>query len=221
MIAEELFLLLLDNASATPALERPRLERVLAAAALLDLAHSCHVRPATAGDPAPEGVLLTLDAPAPVHPAAVPALQLLRRRPLKAGAAIKKIGRPTEDRLISHLESVQLIRRTPLSDRRFRNGFAYPLTDRRRPDAARLALTGALFERRPPSPTIAAVITVLHAVDGLGALLSLNDRGWRWVHARAVEISAGSWVDEAPSGLAEVNLAVTAATVRQALATLG
>lgn len=220
MIAEELFLLLLDNASASPALERPRLERVLAAAALLDLAHSCHVRPATAGDPAPEGVLLTLDAPGPVHPAAAPALQLLRTKPLKAGAAIKKIGRQTEDRLISHLEATQAIRRTPVAGSHFRRSFAYPVTSRERPAAARAALTAALFERRPPSPSTAAIITVLHAVDGLGALLSLNDRGWRWVHARAVEISAGSWVDEAPSGLAEVNLAVTAATVRQALATL-
>ncbi len=39
-IAEDLFLLLLDNASAQPGLDRARRDRVLAAAVLLDLAHA-------------------------------------------------------------------------------------------------------------------------------------------------------------------------------------
>ncbi|MGE2730090.1 GOLPH3/VPS74 family protein [Mycolicibacterium vaccae] len=220
MIAEELFLLLLDNASATPALDNPRRRHVLAAAVLLELAHSCHIRPATAGDPAPEGALLALEAPGPVHPVAAPVWHRLRTRPLKAGTAIKKVGGQTEDLLVAHLEATGAIRRTMLSGSRFRRDYAFPLTDRNRPGAARAALTGALFQRRPPTPSTAAIIAVLHAADGLGALLSLNDRGWRWVHARAGEISAGSWVDEAPSGLAEVNMAVTAAVVRQALSAL-
>jgi hypothetical protein len=58
---------------------------------------------------------------------------------------------------------------------------------------------------------------LLHAADGLGALLSLNDRGWRWVHARASEIASGSWVHEYPTALPEMNLAVTASVVRSAL----
>ena len=75
----------------------------------------------------------------------------------------------------------------------------------------------ALFDRRPPAPPTAAIISLLHAVDGLGALLSLNDRGWRWVHARAGEIASGSWVDQYPTALPEVNLAITASVVRGAL----
>jgi hypothetical protein len=58
----------------------------------------------------------------------------------------------------------------------------------------------------------------LHAVDGLGALLSLNDRGWRWVHARAGEIASGSWVHEYPTSMSDVNLAITASAVQGALA---
>ncbi|RWR27064.1 GPP34 family phosphoprotein, partial [Mycobacterium tuberculosis] len=49
-IAEDLFLLLLDNASAQPGLDRRRRERVLGAAVLLDLAYMCRVRPALAGE---------------------------------------------------------------------------------------------------------------------------------------------------------------------------
>ncbi|UXA16944.1 GPP34 family phosphoprotein [Mycobacterium sp. SMC-4] len=220
MIAEDLLLLLLDNASAQPALDQPRLDHVLAAAVLLDLAYQCRIRPAATGDPAPPGALIALAAPGPVHPVAAPALDLLRSRPLSAGPALKKVSRHARDRLVAHLEATGQIARVPLSDSRFRRSFALPLTDRTRPGAARAALLAALFERQPPAPVTAAIVTVLHAVDGLGALLSLNDRGWRWVHARAGEIAAGSWVDESPSGLAEVNLAVTAAAVRPALAGL-
>lgn len=87
-----------------------------------------------------------------------------------------------------------------------------------RPGGVR-AFAGAVRALRPqtPTPSTAAVITLLHSVDGLGALLSLNDRGWRWVHGRAGEIALGSWVDESHTGLAEVNLAVTASAIRAAL----
>ena len=101
-----------------------------------------------------------------------------------------------------------------------RRGHALPLTTRARVGPARTAVLSALFDRTPPPPVTAAVITLLHAVDGLGALLSLNDRGWRWVHGRAAAIAGGSWVDESPTTVAEINLAVTAAAVRQGLARL-
>jgi hypothetical protein len=32
------------------------------------------------------------------------------------------------------------------------------------------------------------VISLLYTVDGLGAVLSLNDRGWEWVLSRAGDI---------------------------------
>jgi hypothetical protein len=110
------------------------------------------------------------------------------------------------------------IRRVRLNSRRCSHPYAWPLTNRERVGHARSALLSALFDRRPPAPPTAAIISLLHAVDGLGALLSLNDRGWRWVHARAGEIASGSWVDEYPTAMPEVNLAITASAVRGALA---
>ena len=91
------------------------------------------------------------------------------------------------------------------------------MPDRSRVDQARSALLGALFDLRRPAPTTAAIISLLHAVDGLGALLSLNERGWQWVDSRAAEIAAGCWVDAA-GGLPQVNLAVTVSAVKPALA---
>lgn len=218
-IAEDLFLLLLDNASAQPHLDRPRRGRVLAAAVLLDLAHAGRIRPAVHGEPA-AGRLIALAAAGPLDPVAEPAWQLLVGKPLRPDAAIKKLSKHTEDRLVDHLQRLGQLRRVNGSSVRSRRSQALPLTSRDRVGPARTAVLSALFDRTPPAPTTAAVITVLHAVDGLGALLSLNDRGWRWVHARAGEIASGSWVDESPATVAEVNLAVTAAAVRQALSRL-
>ena len=186
---------------------------------MLDLAHAGHVRPAVPGDPVPDGRLVALASATPLDPVTGPGRELLAARALRPDTAIKKLGRQSEDRLVTRLEQLGQIRRVDTGNA-LRRGHALPLTTRARVGPARTAVLSALFDRTPPAPVTAAVITLLHAVDGLGALLSLNDRGWRWVHARAGEIASGSWVDESPTTVAEVNLAVTAAAVRQALARL-
>jgi hypothetical protein len=216
-IAEDLLLLLLDNASAQPGLEQHRRERVLAAAVLLDLAYACRVRPSVAADGVEPGRLIALSAPGTVDPMSEAAFEMLQRRPLRSATAVKKLSKHTESDLTHHLEQTGQIRRIRLQSNRFTHPYAWPLTNRERVGQARSALLAALFDRRPPTPATAAIITLLHAVDGLGALLSLNDRGWRWVHARAGEIASGSWVDEYPTSMREVNLAITASALRPAL----
>ena len=217
-IAEDLFLLLVDNASAQPGLDRGRRERVLSGAVLLDLAHACRIRPAMAGERVEPGRLLALEVAGPMDPVVAPAFQLLQRRPLRPATAVKRLSKNTEANLANYLEYTGQIRRVRLNSKRFSHPYAWPLTNRERVGYARSAMLAALFDRKPPAPPTAAIISLLHAVDGLGALLSLNDRGWRWVHARAGEIASGSWVDEYPTALPELNLAITASAVRGALA---
>lgn len=218
-IAEDLFLLLLDNAAAQPSLEPDRRGRLLAGAMLLDLAHACRIRPAGPGDPADTGHLLALATPGPVDPVVAPAVELLTRKPLRAKTAVAKLRKGAQDRVAAHLERLGVVSRVPLVSRVpvGPREVAWPIADRARVGAARAAVLGALFDGAAPAPSTAAIVTLLHAADGLGALLSLNDRGWRWVHARASEIASGSWVDESPTGLPEMNLAVTASAVRSAL----
>jgi hypothetical protein len=217
-IAEDLFLLLLDNASAQPGLDRARRGRVLSGAVLLDLAHACRIRPAMAGERIEPGRLVALAVPGPMDPVVAPAFQLLQRRPLRPATAVKRLSKHTEENLATYLEYTGQIRRVRLNSKRFGHPYAWPLTSRGRVSQARSALLAALFDRRPPAPPTAAIISLLHAVDGLGALLSLNDRGWRWVHARAGEIASGSWVHEYPTAMPDVNLAITASAVQGALA---
>ena len=216
-IAEDVFLLLLDNASAQPGLDRRRRERVLAAAVLLDLAYACRIRPAVPGETVEVGRLLALAAIGPTDPVVEPAFQLIQKQALKPVRAVSKVGGDVQENVAMHLERLGQVRRIRLEPKRNGERYAWPLVHRDRVTRARTDLLSALFDGRPPTPTTAAIVTVLHAADGLGALLSLNDRGWRWVHARATEISSGSWVDDQPTALPEINLAVTASVLRSAL----
>ena len=216
-IAEDLFLLLLDNADAQPGLDRSRRSRVLAGAVLLDLAFLCRVRPAMNGEPVAAGRLVALAGPMPLDPIMDPAFELLARRPLTPSAAVSKLRRSAQDNITGFLEYTGQIRRVESQGKRFSHPTSWPVINRDRLTHARAALLAALFDREPPTPTTAAIVSLLHAVDGLGALLSLNDRGWRWVHMRASEIASGSWVDEYETALPEMNLAVTASAVRSAL----
>ena len=216
-IAEDLFLLLLDNADAQPCLDRSRRERVLSAAVLLDLALLCRVRPTMNGEPIRPGRLVALTGPLPLDPIMDPAFAMLARRPLSPNAAVSKMRRHIQENIAQHLEHTGQIRRVRLQSKRLHHPYAWPVTNRERVTQARAALLSALFDREPPTPSTAAIVSLLHAVDGLGALISLNDRGWRWVHMRAGEIASGSWVDEYETALPEMNLAVTASAMRPAL----
>jgi hypothetical protein len=207
----------LDNADSQPGLDRSRRGRVLAGAVLLDLALLCRIRPTVNGEPVSPGKLVALAGPMPLDPVMNPAFELLAQRPLTPAAAVSKLRRRVEDNVVDHLERTGQIRRVQLQSKRFGHPSSWPVINRERLGQARAALLAALFDREPPTPSTAAIVSLLHAVDGLGALLSLNDRGWRWVHMRASEIAGGSWVNEYETAMPEMNLAVTASAMRSAL----
>jgi hypothetical protein len=222
-IAQDLGLLLLDNASAQPALDRTRHGRVLSAAVLLDLAYACRIRPAVDNEPVEAGRLVALIGPEPTDPVVAPALQMLRRRPMSPAAAIAKLRHQTTAVVSSQLEHDGHIRRVRLQGNTFsaftgfRRVYAWPLLDRTRADEIRATLMSVLLDDSSPDPEMAALIALLHTVDGLSAVLSLNERAWEWVLGRAGDIASGTWVREHQPELAEVNLAVTIAAIRHAL----
>ena len=210
-IAEDLSLLLLDNPSAQPQLERLPLTRVLAAALILDLAYDCRVRPALPEDPVAPGLLVALAGPAPLDPAVRPTLALLAQGPLSPVAAIAKLRKHAEDDVLDQLLRTGQIHQVTLSTHRLRrNTYAWPVKNRERVNAVRAAVLAALSGGRPDAVT-AAVISLLHRVGGINAALAVNDEGAR----RANDIASSRWGDG--SVTAEVNLALTAALVLPAL----
>lgn len=218
-IAEDLLLLLLDNESAQPRLNRNQRGRALAGALLLDLAYDCRIRPAVAGDAAAPGQLIALAGPVPMDPAVRPALALLERSPLTAGAAVGRLRKRAEDDVLDQLLRTGQIHQIQLSSHRLlRNSYAWPLSDRRRVGALRQAITAALFQgQQPPAPT-AAIVAVLSTVGGLGPALNLDEDATQGAAQRAGEITFGarSYVSQ-QSPAADANLAATAAAVLPAL----
>ena len=211
-IAEDLLLLLLDNAEAQPRLERAALGRVLAAALILDLALDCRVRPSQPEDTVAGGRLMALDGPVPLDPAVRPALAMLLERPLTPEAAVATLRRQAEDDVLDQLLRTGQIHQISLTEHRLRrNHYRWPVKNRARFAVIRAEVLGALFEKRRPQPVIAAVISLLYAVGGLGDVLELNDAGVRAATERANEIAGGDWVDGADT--AQVNLELTAAAV--------
>lgn len=214
-IAEDVLLLLLDNASAKPVLSQRLSRRLLAAAVLLDLAYDGRVRPALPNEPA-QGCLIALVAPPPLDPVVRPALALLQRTPLTPATAVGKLSKRVEDDVLDQLLRTGQIRQVQLKSGRFKaNAYAWPMNDRARVDAVRAVVLAVLFEDQFPDPPTAAVIALLHACDGLATLLNLNDRGREWAIQRAGEISSGSWVSD--TDLGDINLAVTIAAVQSTL----
>ena len=210
-IAEDLFLLLLDNSSAQPRLDRSRLTRMLAAALILDLAHDCRVRPALPEDPVPPGRLIALAGPVPIDPAVRPTLAMLAKGPITPATAIAKLRKHAEDDVLDQLLRSGQIHQVGLSAHRLRrNTYTWPVKNRDRVDAIRSAAVTALGRGRTDAVTT-VILSLLHRVGGLDAALDLDDENVR----RAGEIACGPWADS--SSTAEVNLALTAATVLPAL----
>lgn len=215
-IAEDLLLLLLDNPEAQPGLDRAALGRVLAAGLILDLALECRVRPAQPEDSTPPGRLIALTGPVPLDPAVRPALALLQQQPLTPEAAIAALRKQAGDDVLDQLLRTGQIHQIALTENRLRrNHYRWPVKNRARVAVARADVLAALFEKRRPQPEIAAVISLLYAVDGIPAVLQLNEAGIREVGLRAAEIAGGDWVDG--SDTAQVNLELTAAAVLPAV----
>ncbi len=211
-IAEDLLLLLLDNPEGQPRLERAALGRVLAAGLILDLALDCRVRPAQPEDTVPSGRLIALDGPVPLDPAVRPALAMLLERPLTAEAAVATLRKQAEDDVLDQLLRTGQIHQISLTEHRLRrNHYRWPVKNRARVAVIRAEVLAAIFEKRRPEPVIAAVISLLYAADGLGAVLELNEAGVRAAAERANQIAGGDWVDA--SDTAQVNLELTAAVV--------
>ena len=160
--------------------------------------------------------LIALAGPVPVDPTVRPALALLQQQPLTAESAIAALGKHAEDDVLDQLLRTGQIHQVALTGHRLRrNHYRWPVKNRARVAIARAEVLGVLFENRRPVPIIAAVIGLLHAVGGMGAVLDLNEAGAQAVALRANEIANGDWVDR--SDTAGVNLELTAGEVLPAL----
>ena len=219
-IAEDLALLLLDNASAQPALgPQARCYRLRCC---WILAHACRIRPAVDSEPVEAGRLVALIGPEPTDPVVIPGAAVIAAPPDQPGRRDRKTASPDHRRGVlavgarrSHPPGSTAKQRLQRLQDGARVAAARPDPGRRDSRDAH----GGVVRRPPARPR-----------DGDRHLAAAyGRRAGRWCSAstsgpgsgccnRAADIASGSWVGEAEPELAEVNLAVTTAAIRQALA---
>ena len=164
----------------------------------------------------PAGRLIALAGPVPADPTVRPALALLQQQPLTAESAVGALRKHAEDDVLDQLLRTGQIHQVALTEHRLRrNHYRWPVKNRARVAITRAEFLGVLFENRRPTPVIAAVISLLHAVGGMDAVLDLNAAGAQAVAERANDIANGEWVKGTDT--AGVNLELTAAEVLPAL----
>ncbi|MDT5090900.1 MAG: hypothetical protein QOH60_263 [Mycobacterium sp.] len=139
-IAEDLLLLLLDNASGRPALGHSRREKLLGAAVLLDLALACRVWLSYDGAPAPAGRLLPSGEPDLADPILDPPLRMMHQHVWRPRTAVAKLSRGVEPALLGRLEQGGHIRPVPMQGQPLTGSVIWPMVDRTRVDEVRAGL---------------------------------------------------------------------------------
>ena len=214
LLAEDLLLLLLDDASGKPVVDRTRLPRVLAGAVLLELALGDVVTPAEPGEDVKKGRLVVRDGAWPQDPLLARAVDLIgRSKPLKPEAAIEKLTKNLRDELAKRIVDAGWVREEKGKVLGIFPTTRWPEVDGSHERAVRNELGAALLDGVTPTPRTAALVSLLSAVDAAPKLFPDADR--RAVKKRAKDIAEGDWAGKAVRASVDaVNAAIiVAATV--------
>jgi hypothetical protein len=217
LLAGELMLLLLDERTGHSMADSNRTPRALAGAVLLDLIDAGAIRLAGPGDEAKPGRIV-MNANRSADPILGDALARIEAaRPMKARAAIEKLSKRLQPKVLHRLADEGLVR---VEHHRVLGVFprtAWVPSEYREELRGRLTAPFADPDA-PVEPRAAALISLLSAVEAAPKVFPDRDR--REVKRRAKEIAAGDWAAKATRDAVQaVDAALTAAVVLSAAAT--
>jgi hypothetical protein len=219
LTAEDLLLLLIDDETGKPIVERKKLDHALAGALLIELAIQGRVDIADRGERVRKGRLIVRDPSLLGDELVNDALQVVSAKEgSKPVAVLERLGKGLRDRLLNRLADRGILRR---EEGRILGLFPtrrWPTADSRHETEIRMSLQNALVNGHPPDQRTGALISLLLAVDGLRKVIDTHDR--RALKRRAKEIADGAWAAEAVrSAVKAVDNAVIAAVVGASVAT--
>ncbi|MGZ4598175.1 MAG: GOLPH3/VPS74 family protein, partial [Actinomycetes bacterium] len=215
LIAEDLVLLLVDDATGKPLVDPTRLDHALAGAVLVELALRGRV------EVVGRGRLVVTDPGPTSDPVLDEALRRVAdRKPAKPerllGVLLKQL-RPT---LLTRLADRGLIRREPARMLGLIPTSRWPALDPTPELGVRHRLHEVVVAGASPDPRTRALISLLSAVDALPEVLPGNDR--RELRRRGRELARGDWAATAVSrAVNAINAGVAAAAVAAAAAGAG
>ncbi|HYQ75739.1 GOLPH3/VPS74 family protein [Cellulomonas sp.] len=204
LIAEDLLLLLLDDAKGTPT--SSYVDVALGGALLVELAlaEAVHVRERTS---VWSGAKVAVTPGAAVSdPLLAEALRRVAERERAASDLVTRLGKGARDALATRLAERGILRREDDKVLGLFPRTRWPEADGRHEDEVRARLTAVLVQGLDPDPRTGALVALLHAV---GAAPSAVDRGGvpaRDVRRRAKDVAEGAWAAKA------VQDAITAST---------
>lgn len=217
ILAEEVALLLVHDASGRFLVDTQRLDLALAGSVLLELAATGRVDVAERGEPVKAGRLVVRDP----RPVGDPLLdEALRRigaaKPRTPEAMLPELRKGLRDEVLARLVGQGLLR---ASERRAFGLFrvrSWPSTGSGTQRALRTAFFEVLVSGRAPTPREAGLVSMVHAVDGVPKVLGPVGVSARELRRRAKAVGAGGIADKAVRRAIDAVNAATIAAVTAA-----
>lgn len=219
LIAEDLLLLLIDDVSGRLRLDRTRLDRVLAGAVLIELALAERISPAMPGEPARAGTLV-VRAAGPTGDVVLDAAlsRLGSATPTKPARAVEKLVKGIRETLLHRVVAAGFVHEQHGTTLGVFPTTRWPAIDVRHESALRAELSAVLIHGQVPQRRVAALISLLVAVDAVPKVVPTSDK--RALVRRAKQVADGDWAGEAVRKAVDaVNAAVIAAMVATSSAT--
>jgi hypothetical protein len=212
LLAEDLLLLLIDDASGKPLLDRTRLDRGLAGAVLLELALAERVVPVTDAEPTGRTPLAVRD-PSPTGDELLDdGLARLAGRPRKAPRAVELLVRGLHQKLLTRIVAAGFVRAEHGTTLGLFPTTRWPAARPEHKAAVRAALSQVLLVGTTPDRRTAALVSLLNAVDAVPKVVPTDDK--RALVRRAREVADGDWAGAAVRKAVDaVHAAVMAAVV--------
>ena len=215
LIAEDLVLLLVDDATGKPVTDGTKLDHAVAGAVLLELALQGRVDVAGADEEVRKGRLVVRDQSPTGNAILDDALALIAdKRGKKPDSVIGPLSKGLRNRLLGGLADRGILRR---EDGRILGIFPttkWPAADSHHENSLRSRLHDILVIGMTPDDRAGALVSLLSAIDVVPKIVESSDK--RAVKRRAKEIAQGAWAADAVRRAIE---AVNAATVAMIAAT--
>ena len=215
LLAEDLLLLVLDDATGAQTLDGTRADLALGGSLLLDLALAGRVELRKDGPWYGREQVAVVDPTPPGDPLLDQALATVAEKPRGAQDLVGRLGKGLRGRLLERLEARGVLERRSDKVLGLFPRTRWPAADSRHEEQLRARLHDVLVVGLTPDERTAALVAVLYAVDQAHKVLpGLDGRARREVKARAKAVAEGAWAADAVRGaVAAMQAAVMAGTV--------
>lgn len=217
LIAEDLLLLLTNDATGRPEADSVKLPHALAGAVLLELALAGKVDVAGENARVKPGRLVVADGSTTGDAVLDAALATVAEREgKKPQDVVGKLHNGLRDRLYERLAERGILRRERDKVLGLFPRTSWPAAERAHEQRVRAAIADTLVRSRPPEPRIGALLSLLVAIDAVTKVVDPHAYGIerRELKRRAKSIVEQNWTAEAVRKAVEaVNAATTAAVV--------